>query len=527
MVGKPIAEGMAVGIDQNGQVAVIAAEQLSSDVYERAVAWIRQYQNTWEHSAKEELAMWEYLAREHEVSGNERIKIEENISRLQNDIRQDSFDYYRDMIYRQMELNQLSAQEEIEAWQRLVDLHEEGTSQRIAAEEGLARRREQLNQDQMNALAEMERLEAAYLTAVENRTQALVNTFDMFREVNIAETNVDRARDAMEKATEVYARATQELREAREEMSQTERGTEEFARAQERVTQANERAVQAHEELTRATEDASRSQATIMADNLQDQLDNLRDWEQELAQLAERGVYEGMISQFREMGPQTTAYLRELNASTDEELSRLSELYQEKYAESRRLAVADLQDLRHETDQAIREILADTAASMVSETNPIGMNMVEGIIQGFENKSWDLFNTIDRVMHQAVMTAQDALMIRSPSRLFAGMGENSIEGYVVGLESKEKDMYSAIDDIFSIGARDIGGLSGGLASVGHSSTGQRQAGSSSGSGESKSEAHYHFAPGSIVIDAKNVKDFNDVVELINNYTHSQRVYNGV
>jgi len=221
-----------VGIDQNGQVAIMAAEQLSSDVYERAVAWIRQYQNTWEHSAKEEMEMWRYLAENHEISGNERIKVEENIARLQDQLRQEAFENSRKWIEEQLALNIMSAQEEIEAWQRVVEKHEEGSAQRIAAEENLARVREQVNRDQMAALQEMERLEANYLKAVENRTQALVNTFDMFREVNIAETNVDRARVAMERATEVYARATEELLQANRAMAEAERGTEDFARAQ-------------------------------------------------------------------------------------------------------------------------------------------------------------------------------------------------------------------------------------------------------------------------------------------------------
>ena len=454
-IGQSVPDGMAIGIDQQGHIAVMAAEKLSSDVYQRAAVWIREYQKTFKHSTEEELKMWQHLIKNHEISGNERLKVEENISRLQDQIRQASFDYYRTLIERQSELNQLSAQEEIEAWQRVVDKHEEGTEQRIAAEQNLARVREQVNRDKAAALKEMERLEAGYLRAVENRTQALVNTFDKFREVNIAETNVDRARDAMEKATEVYARAREELIQSRQAMSEAERGTEEFTRAQERVGKANEAVARAHDELTRATENASRSQATIMADNLQRQLDNIRDWEKEMSELSQRGVYEGLIEHFRQMGPTSTQYLRELNNSTDEELGRLSDLYQEKHAEARRLAINELEGLRHETDQAIGKILTETARTMVSEANPIGMELVRGIIQGFEDKSGALYGTVNRIMNDVIEEMRRTAQIQSPSRRTRDLARLTMDGLIVGMESKESELIKACKQITDIMADNL------------------------------------------------------------------------
>jgi len=448
-VGKPIAEGMAIGIDHNGHVAVMAAEKMSSEVFDRATSWIGQYTKTLGYLPAEELKMWEHLLANAEISGNERIKVEQNVARLQNKISQERFEFSKNWIEQQLALNLLSAQEEIEAWERAVAHHAEGTEQRIAAEEQLARRREELNRDQKAALAEMERLEQAYIDAVDNRTQALVRTFDMFREVNLSETNVDRARYAMERATEVYRRATEELMQAQQAMANAERGTEEFARAQDRVREANQNVARAHEELTHATESASRSQAEIMADNLQGQLDNIRDWESQMAELSRRGVYEGLIEHFRAMGPASSRYLQDLNASSDAELSRLASLYKEKHSEARRLATNELEGLRRDTDQQISEMLSNKAMQASSQSNPIGENMIRGIIQGFDSRSNDLMRTVERVLDEAVARANRALQIRSPSRVFAKMGEQSGEGYIVGWEDKARDIYNSLGAVFN------------------------------------------------------------------------------
>ena len=153
---------MAYGINQHGAVVLMAAEKMSTDVFERASQWIRQYQKTLGYLPEEELKMWEYLLNYHQISGNERIKVEQNIANLREQIGRKEIERTRLKLEEQLELNEITAGQEIEVWKRVAESHEEGTTLRLKAEEILASRREQLNRDKIQALEEMQRLEQRY-----------------------------------------------------------------------------------------------------------------------------------------------------------------------------------------------------------------------------------------------------------------------------------------------------------------------------------------------------------------------------
>jgi|GEM_PF-1609911 len=393
-----------------------------------------------EFSAFEEITLLEYVLKNHELTAQKRIEIENQLSEAQNQMRAASFEHSRNWIEKQLELGKMTAQEEIEAWERVVNRHVEGSEERLAAEEMLATRRDELNRQQMNALQEMERLEQAYIQAVDNRTQALLNTFDMFREINLSETNVDRSRDAILRAEQAYASAREELERIKQSMANANDSSENMARYQERLVTAQNNVQEAHETLTAAIEDGSRSQAQVMADNLQGQIENMQAWEVQMNKLSERGIEEGLLEHFRRMGPTSIRYLEQLNQSSDTELTRLSNLYRQKHEEARRLAVNELQGLRQETNQQIEGILSDLTVKMSSQSNPIGINMIQGIIQGAKNKSGDLYATLQNIAGQALQAAKNTLGINSPSRAFRNIGLSIGDGLIIGLKSKMQEI---------------------------------------------------------------------------------------
>ena len=393
----------------------------------------------------EEIAMLEHLSENHRLSAAQRKTGDEELLEAQKTLRYESFNHSRQWIEKQLELGKMTAQEEIEAWERVVERHVEGSEERLQAEEMLAKRRDELNQMQMDALAEMERLEQAYIDAVDNRTRALVNTFDMFREINLSETNVDRSREAIGRAEEAYARAREELARVQESMRNAGESSESMARYQERLVTAQNNVQSAHKELTAAIQEGSRSQAAVMSDNLQGQLDNMREWERQMQKLSYRGIEEGLIEHFRQMGPTSTRYLQQLNQSSDQELTRLSQLY--RHEESRRLAVNELQGLRIETNEQIAQILNDLTHAMSSQSNPIGKNMVQGIIDGVNAMEGVLYFTMQSRAQNALNAAKSTLQISSPSRAFMELGEDSTEGYIIGLENLIKEVKKIWDEV--------------------------------------------------------------------------------
>lgn len=296
-------------------------------------------------------------------------------------------------------------------------------------------------------------------------------------------------------------------------MRNADRESREFEQAQERVATANERVAIAQTELTAATENAARSQAQIMGDNIENQLAMFADFEEELGILAERGVYEGVIEHFRAMGKTSVSYLRELNASSDEELSRLGDLYQQKHAEARRLAVDELVHMRKDVDDQIAGMMSDLAINMESRTNPIGVNAIQGIIQGWESNVPTFFATVDRTMQEAVRRANAAQGARSPARKWMAVADNSIDGYLVEWKKREKEIHNTIHGTFN----NITAMPNPRYSNPY------------GGGIANTAAVAHAQPRSTTnhitlrVNLDEVDSVQKVVDLVDNWTHSQTV----
>jgi len=173
----------------------------------------------------------------------------------------------------------------------------------------------------------------------------------------------------------------------------------------------------------------------------------------------------------------------------------------------------------------------DAARSGLAGIREIGVNMMDGLKEGISSAAGRVVDSVQNVASRAINGARNILGINSPSKVFADIGEDSVDGYIVGLEKKEQDIYKTIREIFDIGKQDIG-FAGDLAGVGVISTGagriaDNKISATHQANKAKADIHYHFGANSIVIDAKSVKDFNDVVELLSDYAYSNRVYNGV
>jgi len=173
--------------------------------------------------------------------------------------------------------------------------------------------------------------------------------------------------------------------------------------------------------------------------------------------------------------------------------------------------------------------VVERIADVFSRSRELGVNMMEGLKDGINSVATRVVDSARDVASRAVNGVRDFLGINSPSRVFANIGENSVEGYIVGLKNKERDLNKTMDAMFeSVSLPE---------EIPYYSTSKRTAKISNNyaindkkenlSSSNSGEIHYHFAANSIVIDSKSVKEFNNIVELLNDYTYNHRVYNGV
>ncbi|MCL1924500.1 MAG: phage tail tape measure protein [Defluviitaleaceae bacterium] len=326
---------------------------------------------------------------------------------------QKSLDFSKKWIYEQREMNNITAQEVIEAWERVVDRHIEGSEQRIYAEERLAEAREYLAAKQVYTIERMKALEDSYLEAVENRTQAIINSFDMFAELNLRMSDVEQATKAVAEAERAYMAAKEALRQATEELRNAESGTREYERAQEALANALRTVDEAQIELTRATEANTLDQATIHADRLQDQKDAYNEFWELLDSLTERGFHD-IAEQYKRAGVQQLNSLRDTYNSSEDSLNRLQNMFYNKHRMARERATHEMRGLREDTNREIESLLVDLMSQMQSDTHPIGTQMVQGIINGVEGMNSSLRATMQNMAQEAVNAAKSILQMNSP-----------------------------------------------------------------------------------------------------------------
>lgn len=101
------------------------------------------------------------------------------------------------------------------------------------------------------------------------------------------------------------------------------------------------------------------------------------------------------------------------------------------------------------TLKGLKEVLNDTAGKKVAK------NICSGLKNGLNSGKSSVSSTAKAVAEAAYKAAKAALGIKSPSRMFAKLGEYTDAGFVKGLESGERDIYNTATDIMGKTIRDI------------------------------------------------------------------------
>ena len=101
------------------------------------------------------------------------------------------------------------------------------------------------------------------------------------------------------------------------------------------------------------------------------------------------------------------------------------------------------------TLKGLKEVLNDTTGKKVAK------NIVSGLKNGLNNGKSSVSATAEAVAKAAYKAAKAALGIKSPSRMFAKLGEYTDAGFVKGLESGERDIYNTATDIMGKTIKDI------------------------------------------------------------------------
>jgi len=76
-----------------------------------------------------------------------------------------------------------------------------------------------------------------------------------------------------------------------------------------------------------------------------------------------------------------------------------------------------------------------------------GQNAIQGFNSGMSNTAWKVYNTAAAIAAKVVQTINNALEVRSPSRLLRETGQYTMEGFDLGMRDRRKDIFATVRGI--------------------------------------------------------------------------------
>lgn len=261
------------------------------------------------------------------------------------------------------------------------------------------------------------------------------------------------------------------------------------AEAEEQELQRRKDALEAYTEAATDMFDRINTESELsvaeMIDNLEHNQQAVAQWADNLAQLGQRGLDEGLLQQLRDAGPESAATVAELVQATDSELEQLSEIFRNgaDVATDALLKELGLPEVTDSGSDMVDDIAAgveknpsleDATVQLIQDTKTaaenqlrasdfgsIGQQMIAGITAGVQAGASGLLEAMRSAVRSAVAAAKSEADIHSPSRVFRDViGLNIMRGWALGVEDGqplvERGMIEAMDSL----RREIaGGLS--------------------------------------------------------------------
>ena len=208
--------------------------------------------------------------------------------------------------------------------------------------------------------------------AVELKTVAETYYSDLAKALEEYQTKVKETNENLLRETEKLKQELEsKLDEIRARGIERERQvTEQFQRELENRTRALINFVGLFDEVTRREV----SGETLLK-NLQDQVRVFEGWQENIAELAARGLDAGLLQELREMGPKAAPEIAALLTLTDAQLQEYASLWRQKQEQAREEATAQLAQQREEMNRQLYEIRRDTANQMEQQRREVAQKL--------------------------------------------------------------------------------------------------------------------------------------------------------
>lgn len=391
-LGENVGEGLAIGVSNS----IVPAAQAASGMIDEVIAvsekgvdafedWINEKQYYGELSLMDELAGWENLQKKYRAGSEERMKIDREVYRVQNELVSATYQASLDWIEEEKYYKRLSTEEELAAYEQMQARYLEGSKERMELDRKVFTLRNQLvDESYQNSmdwieeekyynrlsladeLAAYKRVQSRYAKGTEERKKLDREVYRLEQEIYEAQQQyIADVQSVQESANqrriqleEAYANKVKSINE------QLERDIESLNQQyQDAVESRTKSLYQSYGLFDEVAKKEAVSSETLMQ-NLEGQVQEFGEWQDILGQLSARGVDSDLIAELQEMGPSAIEEIRALNSMSDDELEKYVSLWSIKHAQARDQATSELEGLRVETQEQIAQLRADAAVEL-------------------------------------------------------------------------------------------------------------------------------------------------------------------
>lgn len=182
--------------------------------------------------------------------------------------------------------------------------------------------------------------------------------------------------------------------------------------------------------------------------DLQEQIDGIERYGDALESLKNRGVSDSLLDEIIGMDvDKATAYTEKLLSMTDEEYSDYIALWEKKQAEAQAVAQKFYADELQLLGYEFVDKLPGELDGMKQEMRNLGIQSIQGLIDGMNNRSGALYATAQRIVSSAIAAMRAAADIHSPSRVTRNMvGKPLAQGIGAGFMAEMERINRQIAD---------------------------------------------------------------------------------
>lgn len=427
-VGAYIGEGIAVGIEESGQMAVDAAETVANGIIdafagtETAVEYARRTAQKVGDVLERELTKQNAALQEMQKQADAQQAAEELA------------DHKKQLAEKNAELNKAKKKDRQKILKEIAEIEDTWNKKQAKAEKAAE---QQALQERISLLKQFQQKYEAALDTIERKQDSLQSKLadygDLFERVKT------------EDGKELF-----QLGDLKDDIKQLEK----YGDALEQLKEKGISDSLMSEIAGMGVQDALdyMNKLISMSDTKFDQYVSLFEQKQQMAQGVAEKFYKG---EFDALEKAYTGQLPEFLAGVKTELSNVgtavSESMQAVSAEGVSEGIAEQQPIVAEQAKQLTETAKEEIAGYQADFKAVGESLMEGVAKGVRDGQSGVVNAVAKALQAAVRAAKKEMDINSPSRVMAKIGDYMAQGVGVGWSDRMDSVSDTISGSLSDG----------------------------------------------------------------------------